>query len=807
MRNMSAADMFVPFGDEQSHLDSRESKYQQNGKLQKLLSGAILTASVMLATKLQAAENSDEESLLETATLSPDIANGFSEPTVGGNVLENLLGSVTNNDQIAVPIEIASYGNVKHYDSSASMDFISEKGLPSALITDSLGVEDPAQATQYFDPEPEYILDETANQPVGGVARGPAGADGEDGEDGLNGHNGTNGANGTDGTDGRDGTNGSNGANGRDGRDGKNGTDGNDGRDGTDGTNGSDGEDGRDGTNGTNGTDGADGRDGQTILMLDTELLNDSGLYEVLIDAGYQISEGPFGTSVLTIDPGQLDELVALFNQYTGGESEEGGETHGTSTYLGDDQDDYIVGSQGDNVLSGLGGNDTLIGGEGADILLGGDGSDTAGYETSAQGVSINLEDGTAQGGDAEGDTLVSIENLLGSQLSDTLIGNDKDNRLSGNDGIDSLFGGDGSDTISGGAGGDYIDGGASLDDTASYFESDAGVTVSLLSDEASGGHAEGDELDNIEYLDGSLFDDVLTGDNLNNRLGGHHGEDQLYGMGGNDILLGGNLGDYIDGGTGTDTADYTASLEGVSVNLLTGENRFGEAEGDVLVSIENLAGSEHNDTLTGDDSVNRLTGRDGDDTLIGNGGNDRFVGGQGADHMDGGEGTRDAADYSAATEAVGVDLESEGFKGEATGDTFNSVEFVVGSEHHDIIYGDSAINRLIGGDGCDILYGRDGNDTLIGGTGDDVLNGGAGNDVFIFDGARGYDIIEDFEAGAGRTDRVWLQDHEFEDFADVQSAMSQTEEGVLLTIDAESSVMLQGMTTANLVADDFILA
>lgn len=45
-----------------------------------------------------------------------------------------------------------------------------------------------------------------------------------------------------------------------------------------------------------------------------------------------------------------------------------------------------------------------------------------------------------------------------------------------------------------------------------------------------------------------------------------------------------------------------------------------------------------------------------------------------------------------------------------------------------------------------DTLYGGGGNDTLDGGSGDDILTGGDGSDTFIFTGAFGHDILNDFD-------------------------------------------------------------
>ncbi len=62
-------------------------------------------------------------------------------------------------------------------------------------------------------------------------------------------------------------------------------------------------------------------------------------------------------------------------------------------------------------MLAGRAGNDHIIGGAGADTINGGDGSDDIYYEGS--GVTINLSTGTAKGGDATGDVLIDVENIM----------------------------------------------------------------------------------------------------------------------------------------------------------------------------------------------------------------------------------------------------------------------------------------------------------------------------------------------------------------------------------------------------------
>ena len=84
--------------------------------------------------------------------------------------------------------------------------------------------------------------------------------------------------------------------------------------------------------------------------------------------------------------------------------------------------------------------------GAGTDGLDGGPGSRTADYTGSSGGVTINLQSGSGSGGDAEGDTLIGIENVIGSGGNDNLRGNSAANLLAGNQGNDHLFGAAGQD-------------------------------------------------------------------------------------------------------------------------------------------------------------------------------------------------------------------------------------------------------------------------------------------------------------------------------------------------------------------------
>src|SRR5206468_445294 len=115
----------------------------------------------------------------------------------------------------------------------------------------------------------------------------------------------------------------------------------------------------------------------------------------------------------------------------------DGGEAHDFLT--GGAGNDILRGGAGDDLLWGNADDDTLDGGTGADVLSGGAGIDTADYSASAAAVTVDLAAGTGHGGDAEGDSLNSIENVIGSAFDDRLVVGIAGNRLTGGDGADTF--------------------------------------------------------------------------------------------------------------------------------------------------------------------------------------------------------------------------------------------------------------------------------------------------------------------------------------------------------------------------------
>ncbi|MGF6311189.1 Ca2+-binding RTX toxin-like protein [Bradyrhizobium sp. i1.8.4] len=441
------------------------------------------------------------------------------------------------------------------------------------------------------------------------------------------------------------------------------------------------------------------------------------------------------GLGADSIIGGSANDYADYANSTTGIVVDLADPTQNTGEAAGDTYSNIfkIRGSAFNDTLIGDANGNTLRGGAGADVLNGGGGFDFASYSESGIGITADLADSSQNTGEAAGDTYISIEGLRGSDFADHLIGDS---------GINLLQGGLGADTLDGGAGFDYAD----------YFTATTGVVADLANSALNTGEAAGDVYISIEAIRGTAFNDTLIGDANTN------------------FLRGGTGADSLDGGAGYDYADYGNATTGVLVDLANNALNTGEALGDTLTSIEGIQGGAFNDTLIGD------------------GGNNNLRGQAGADSLDGGAGF-DFADYGNAAVGVVASLANPAVNtGDAAGDTYTSIEGIIGSAFNDTLTGDGGDNNLRGGAGADVLDGGAGNDvaeyvnatagvlaslanpasntgeaagdtytsieglrgsnlndTLIGDSGNnlldglggvDSLTGGAGNDTYILDNA-----------------------------------------------------------------------
>ncbi|MCY4415662.1 MAG: hypothetical protein OXE87_05055 [Chloroflexi bacterium] len=388
----------------------------------------------------------------------------------------------------------------------------------------------------------------------------------------------------------------------------------------------------------------------------------------------------------------------------------EGDTISGFENFLGSDEGDAFTGDANNNVIYASAGRDTYDGG---------DGNDTLTYASFETGAVVNVT--------GEGDIVSNVETIIGTNAGDTINGDSVDNTINGNagddtisggagddiitggNGLDTLNGGAGDDTISGGNHNDRLKGGAGADtidggnggDTVDYSGSPSGVTVNLTTNVNTGGHAQGDKLNNIEHIEGSSHADNLTGDEHVNYFWGGAGADAFDGKGGEDWVW------------------YTTSpTSGITIDMVTPANSTGQAKGDTFTSIERVSASVHNDTITGNNDNNHISGEAGNDTLKGGGGDDIIYGGEGQDTLYG-----DAGDDKIHGSFYGLDdrIEDRG----ATVPPHNDVR---------------------GGAGNDKLAGLEGWATLTGGTGTD--------EFFLLGAITGFDLtIADYASG----EKIWI--------------------------------------------------
>jgi Ca2+-binding RTX toxin-like protein len=200
---------------------------------------------------------------------------------------------------------------------------------------------------------------------------------------------------------------------------------------------------------------------------------------------------------------------------------------------------DRADGGAGNDIVRGDAGNDSVVGGLGDDLLDGGAGIDAALYNTIAAAVNVNLATNSATGGQGN-DTLVNIENVVGSTLADTLTGNAGDNTLNGAAGNDTMGGGAGNDTLIGDVGNDTMSGQGGSDVfrwTANVFNS-ADVTFGGI-DKITDFNA-GDKVDFTAALEAIMkVNGVALGGAASNVALGHaFNANTNVCMNGNDLVL-----------------------------------------------------------------------------------------------------------------------------------------------------------------------------------------------------------------------------------------------------------------------------
>ena len=462
--------------------------------------------------------------------------------------------------------------------------------------------------------------------------------------------------------------------------------------------------------------------------------------------------------------------------------------------HYGTSDNDRLLATDGDDSLFGLAGNDILVASRGGNHLDGGSGRDTASYHRASQAIAIDLSQldtttgeltlGQEAGREAIFDTLVSIENLRGTDFADTISGDWRDN------------------IIEGGGGGDRVDG-RSGRDSLSYQNATSAVTVDLAAPADEDGFisqpsaplsdASSDKVRGFLNIFGSDYDDRLYGDHHDNRLEGRAGDDYLVGGGGHDTLIGGagadrllgGLGsDFLEGGAGADIfilepavtntfdiiSDFTRGVD--QLQLIVPDTQVTETDINTLLSYANFSiqySADGTGTQTAIITYGGATNSVSDDViamkifkldaqltrddfLLVTADDNRAAHTLKIHHVaDDGIALSDSAAY----DLVSFDHVTQPVTVTYTPGSSPAISSVweanIGSQrlslaHSEALSGSRFDDVLAGNLHANILYGRDGNDTISGNGGDDVIYGGAGNDVIR--GGAGHDTLD---GGQGR--------------------------------------------------------
>jgi Ca2+-binding RTX toxin-like protein len=186
-----------------------------------------------------------------------------------------------------------------------------------------------------------------------------------------------------------------------------------------------------------------------------------------------------------------------------------------------------------------------------------------------------------------------------------------------------------------------------------------------------------------------------------------------------------------VNAGDGSDTLYMTTG--GLKADL-GGTSDFGNFGGKVVLRrVENVVGSDGNDTIFGSGGANKLAGRGGNDKIEGGGGDDTITGGGGENNLSGGTGN-DTITGGNAADAIDGGGGSDNIKSGGGSDK------VSGGTGNDTIDAGSGADTIDGGDGTDTITGGDGDDEISGGADNDTIKADAGKDTV--DGGAGNDTI-----------------------------------------------------------------
>lgn len=404
----------------------------------------------------------------------------------------------------------------------------------------------------------------------------------------------------------------------------------------------------------------------------------------------------------------------------------------GNDTLYGGDDNDILRGNDDNDLLYGEAGDDEFNGGNGDDLLDGDIGNDTAIYTSATTGgVTVDLNITGAQDTINAGvDTLVSIENIVGSLFNDTLIGDANSNEINGQDGDDKILGTDGQfvqTTI-----------------VESYGGQDFAGTTTQITD--------GVTLDGNNWKK-TLVNYTVTANTVIEFDFSSNSEGEIHGIGfDNDDNISQNAtfklyGTQTWGRNDFETYDGSGDVAHFTIDV--GSFYTGTFSHLFLVSDDD-ANSASNSSFTnitiyeaGGSDADAILGGDGDDNIYGGGGADTLEGGIGSDLLSGSEGIDTIYGISVADSAL-----SSADAGSIT--TLESLTFNAGLEG--LVYSDGGFG---GSDPTGTDYARGsyeaGDGDSANGSAEIILGGVNNDDIDDISGNFQYD----FTLGTATTNTV----------------------------------------------------
>lgn len=284
-------------------------------------------------------------------------------------------------------------------------------------------------------------------------------------------------------------------------------------------------------------------------------------------------------------------------------------------TFIGsNDADDFFTGRNfGNDTIMAMGGNDFVKGDAGNDTLDGGDGGDTLAYiesfydYTSYRGINLNVATGKVIDCWGGTDTISNFEEYQGSRFRDVMIGSDADREV--------FRGFRGADTIDGKGGTrDQI-----RYDSDAHYGGKRGIICNLDNGTGKNGDIKGTIRDGFGQTDTVLNIERVVGTNYNDKFAGSREDNVFVGLDGRD---------NYNGRAGTDRVDFWDAPNAININMMLDKGQViddGHGNTETMKNIEDIIGSDHDDTIRGDNNANQIEGGYGADNLRGNGGADRF--------------------------------------------------------------------------------------------------------------------------------------------------------------------------------------